>query len=112
MPAFPNLTDADITAIQDYLESLCPADAATGAELFGSNCATCHGTTGAGGRNGAGVRGPDIRCTESHDFLEKVMNGDDEMPAFPELDAAAISRIVGFVHGFCTDGNDDFWQGG
>ena len=107
MPPFPNLTDADIAAIQGYLETLCPAGAATGAELFASNCATCHGATGSGGRNGAGVRGPDIRCTESHDFFEKVMNGDDEMPAFPELDAEAISRIVGFVHGFCSDGGSD-----
>jgi mono/diheme cytochrome c family protein len=107
MPAFPNLTDADIQALQQYLDSLCPAGTASGADLYASNCASCHGATGGGGRNAAGVRGPNIRCKDGHDFQEKVRNGDDQMPAFPDIDAAAVSRIAAYVRTFCAGGGDD-----
>ena len=107
MPSFPNLTDADIQALQQYLESLCPVGTATGAELYASNCASCHGATGGGGRNAAGVRGPNIQCKEASEFQEKVANGDGKMPAFPELDAAAIGRIVTYVHTFCSGGGGE-----
>jgi ubiquinol-cytochrome c reductase cytochrome c subunit len=105
MPAFPALDDADIAAIQAHLDALCPAGTATGEELFASNCASCHGATGGGGRNADGVRGPDVRCQDTHDFLEKVRNGDDEMPAFPALDAPAIDRIIAYVRTFCSFDN-------
>jgi mono/diheme cytochrome c family protein len=106
MPAFPNLTDSDIQALEQYLESLCPAGTASGADLYASNCASCHGATGGGGRNAAGVRGPNVRCKDEHDFQEKVRNGDDEMPAFPDIDAAAVSRIVAYIRTFCSGGDD------
>ena len=35
---------------------------------------------------------------------EKVQYGDDEMPAFPALDAGDVSAIVTYVHGaFCAE---------
>jgi len=107
MPAFPSLTDDDIQALQQYLESLCPAGTASGADLYASNCASCHGATGGGGRNVAGVRGPDIRCKEASEFQEKVRNGDGKMPAFPDIDMAAITRIVTYVRTFCSGGAAD-----
>jgi mono/diheme cytochrome c family protein len=107
MPAFPNLTDADIAAVQAFLDGLCPIDSASGAELYASSCASCHGSGAAGGRNADGARGPDVRCKGTDEFLEKVTRGDGRMPAFPELPAPAIRRIADYVHGFCTGGIDD-----
>jgi mono/diheme cytochrome c family protein len=103
MPPFPDFADAEIALVQGFLESLCPTDAASGADLFAGNCASCHGADAAGGRSGAGVRGPDVRCKDADAFQEKVSRGDDEMPAFPELPPAAIARIAAFVAGLCTD---------
>ncbi len=104
MPAFPDLADADIAAIQAYLDGLCPVDQASGADLYAGSCASCHGSQAAGGQNAEHVRGPDIRCTEAGDFFEKVTRGEGAMPAFPELPAAAIERIAVYVQGFCTGG--------
>jgi mono/diheme cytochrome c family protein len=102
MPAFPELTDAEIDLIQGFLDTLCPTESASGAELYAGNCASCHGDDAAGGTNGSGVRGPDIRCQDADSFQEKVSGGDDEMPAFPGLPAAAIARIADFVGGLCV----------
>jgi mono/diheme cytochrome c family protein len=102
MPAFPELTDAEIDLIQGFLDTLCPTDTASGAELYAANCASCHGDDAAGGTNGSGIRGPDVRCQDADSFQEKVSGGDDEMPAFPGLPAAAIARIADFVGGLCV----------
>jgi hypothetical protein len=53
------------------------------------------------------VRGPDVRCKETREFIEKVTRGDGEMPAFPELPVPAIERIAAWVHGSCAGGGDD-----
>ena len=66
MPAFPKLSDAQVSAIVEHMRkwSTVPAvthntepvkgDAKHGAELFASHCAQCHGETGKGG-TGTGV---------------------------------------------------------
>jgi cytochrome c oxidase cbb3-type subunit 3 len=66
MPAFPNMSSADVDAIVGYLRSLSaePAptysdkplrgDVARGGELFASHCVACHGEQGQGGA-GTGV---------------------------------------------------------
>jgi mono/diheme cytochrome c family protein len=102
MPAFSNLADADIALIQTYLAGLCSASGATGADLYAGNCASCHGTDGGGGRNAAGVRGPNIHCKDTGEFLEKVRHGEDRMPAFPGLSDAEIQSIASYVQGFCA----------
>jgi mono/diheme cytochrome c family protein len=104
MPAFDAtaLTDADLTLIIDALASRCDG---TPAALFASNCVTCHGDTAGGGVNADGVRGPNIRCQEAPDFLEKVQGGGDGMPAFPELDVPTIEALANFVNAtFCALG--------
>jgi len=93
MPAFPptELTDAQITLIARYLAGLCtgrPAD------VYASNCATCHGATGTGGRNANGVRGPNIRCAGGGDLLEAVRSGSEGMPAFPELSSSRVQGLA------------------
>lgn len=102
MPAFPELRDAEIALIQGFLDTLCPTDGASGTELYAGNCASCHGDDAAGGTNGSGVRGPDIRCKEADELQEKVRRGDGDMPAFPELTTAAVGRIADFVSGLCV----------
>ncbi len=66
MPAFAQLSDADVSAIVGYLRGLAPADAkpvrakakpgnaARGAKLYESRCAACHGAHGEGS-HGTGV---------------------------------------------------------
>ena len=103
MPSFPNLTDADVAAIQAYLSSLCAAGGETGADLYTSNCTSCHGADAGGGENWQHVRGPNIQCTDSGDILEKVRNGSGKMPAFPTLTSARIALITSYIHGFCSD---------
>lgn len=104
MPAFPpaTLTDADVTRIVAALAARCDG---TPGGLYASNCLTCHGDTAGGGANADGVRGPNIRCQETPDFLEKVQGGGDGMPGFPELDVPTIEALADFVHAtFCALG--------
>ncbi len=104
MPSFPALASADLAAVTGFLDGLCTAHGRTGADLYAGNCATCHGATANGGRNGLGEPGPEIQCTGANDYQEKVQQGDDGMPAFPALSPGDVTAIVDFVHGaFCTD---------
>ena len=64
--------------------------------------ASCHGADAAGGTNGSGVRGLDIRCQEADAFQEKVSRGDGDMPSFSQLSPAAIGRIADFVATLCV----------
>lgn len=97
MPAFPNLSDTDIATIQAHLGTLCPAGAATGAELFASNCATCHGAD-AGGVDPA----PSVRCATMVADAVQVGRG-TRMPAFPSLAGADLSHLEGFLDQLCTE---------
>ena len=103
MPAFTTaeLSGAGVQQIETYLAGLCSG---APADVFASNCATCHGATGGGGRNADGVGGPNIRCSEGSDFTEAVRFGGEGMPAFRELDAGAVSRLASWVRSLCSLG--------
>lgn len=103
MPPFSTaaLSDEQLSLIVDYLAGLCSG---LGADVYASNCATCHGATAAGGRNADGVRGPDIRCTDANDFPEVLKNGEVQMPAFPTLAGSIAGELADFVHTFCMGG--------
>jgi mono/diheme cytochrome c family protein len=103
MPSLPALADAELARIDAHLDQLCTAAGRPGADLYAGNCGTCHGATAGGGRNALGVRGPDIRCQGANDFQEKVRKGDDDMPAFPALDAGDVTAIATWVRGtYCS----------
>jgi mono/diheme cytochrome c family protein len=105
MPAYPGLVAADRTALEVHMATLCIAAGRTAADLYGGNCASCHGATANGGTDGLGVHGPGIRCTGRNDYREKVAQGDDEMPAFPALGTPDVDAIVDWVHGaYCPGG--------
>ena len=99
MPAFMQLSDAEVNAIVGYLRALAPAgmkpetakakpgDAARGAKLYGERCASCHGAHGEGG-HGTGVtfsrprdlpilasalNNPGFLQSASDDFLKTVL---------------------------------------
>jgi mono/diheme cytochrome c family protein len=103
MPAFTRLPDAELVLVEAYLAGVCDQHGRSGEDLYAGNCATCHGQTAGGGRNGLGVRGPDVQCTGAGDYQEKVRSGDDDMPAFPALGTDDVDAIVTFVHGaYCA----------
>jgi mono/diheme cytochrome c family protein len=108
MPAFSTteLGGADVQHIESYLAGLCTG---APADVFASNCATCHGATAGGGRNADGVRGPNVRCSESSDFFEAVRFGSEGMPAFGDLGRNAVTQLASYVRSLCTlggGGND------
>jgi mono/diheme cytochrome c family protein len=103
MPAFPttDLPQDQLTLITDYLRSLCSG---SGADLYASNCASCHGPTAGGGRNADGVFGPNVRCSEGGDLGEAVRGGAEGMPAFPSLAGSQLTKLGGYLRSLCSLG--------
>ena len=101
MPAFAAFTSDDVTHVQQYLDQLCTASGATGADLYAANCSTCHGSTGGGGQNAFGEHGPDIRCYDPAAFFEAIQFGQEAMPPFPALDADRTAKIILWVRAPC-----------
>ncbi len=112
MPAFPNVEDARLTALLDYLKSGKDSGGAvhaaamlspnrkelTGARVYAKNCAICHGDDLLGAPSNypalVGVRG---RLADVQ-ILSNIHNGKGRMPAFRTLsdeDAAALLRFLG-----------------
>jgi mono/diheme cytochrome c family protein len=103
MPAFTTrqLSDDQVTLIAEHLGGLCSGLAE---DIYASNCATCHGASGQGGRSADAVAGPNIRCKDSGDFDEVLRRGKEEMPAFPSLTGVTATRLAHYLHGFCPSG--------
>jgi mono/diheme cytochrome c family protein len=99
MRPFPLMTDADIALVQGFLDRLCPAADATGAELFAGNCASCHGA------DASGNSAPSVRCSRNAGFA--VINGvigafPGYMPALLALSDPEIAKIQGHLRGLCA----------
>jgi len=103
MPAFSttDLPQDQLTTIADYLRSLCSG---SGADLYASNCASCHGPTAGGGRNADGVFGPNVRCSEGGDLGEAVRGGAEGMPAFPSLAGSQLTKLGRYLSSLCSLG--------
>ncbi|HXJ32694.1 MAG TPA: c-type cytochrome [Candidatus Eisenbacteria bacterium] len=107
MPAFTaiELSNADVTGVQTYLDGLCAASGPDRpADLYVSNCASCHGPTGGGGRDSSGVHGPEIQCQSAGDMSDAIRSGPDEMPSYPRFSAADITAVTDYLHGYCVGG--------
>lgn len=98
MPGFPQLSAADVLAIEAFLASFVdPAQPPTGGDLYARECAGCHGAEGEGGD-----RGPQIRHPVRPYATWIVRNGregrgyPDEMPDFDEdqVDDTALEEIL------------------
>ena len=111
MPSFPNVDDARLTALLEYLKSGKETgdvhDAAVtspnrhelaGARVYATNCALCHGDDLLGApSNYPGLVGVRLRLTDAQ-ILSNIHNGKGRMPAFHKLseaDAAALLRFLG-----------------
>ncbi|HXJ37153.1 MAG TPA: c-type cytochrome [Candidatus Eisenbacteria bacterium] len=97
MPSLP-FTDPEVTSMFGFFSPNCTQ---TPADLFASNCSTCHGPNGGGGQNADQVQGPNIRCSSSADVYDAVVDGTGGMPALPDLTNTQIDKIVTFVRTGC-----------
>lgn len=69
-----------------------------GAQLYGMNCAYCHGAGGQGGRATA-LTGPNVIALSDQDLIGIVHNGEaaQGMPAFPHLDDDETQALVRYL---------------
>lgn len=90
------LTDAEIWDVVTYALTLhvTPQDAAIGAQLWGEQCADCHGQTGAGDGPQAiedGLKMPALNDPAAtadrtlEDWFTLISEGKDDMPAFGDV---------------------------
>ncbi len=108
MPAFPELTDAEITTIQARLVASCPITSVTGAEVYAGNCASCHGTDATGG-----TAAPGIRCATRVANAVRVGRG-AAMPAMPDLATLEVGRLAEYLGTQCTAAGRpgaELWEG-
>ena len=74
-------------------------DIAEGKALFRSNCAFCHGMTGAGGRGPALNTGHFVHGSSDQDIKNVIRNGvpGTTMPSFESIDPDELNRLVAFI---------------
>jgi putative heme-binding domain-containing protein len=70
-----------------------------GAQLFGSNCAFCHGADGMGGRGPAIATLPKVIALSDQALIGIVHNGeaDQGMPGFPDLGDQGTRAVVQYL---------------
>jgi ubiquinol-cytochrome c reductase cytochrome c subunit len=80
-------------------------DPARGLELYATNCAQCHGASGAGGVAGGGAWTPVITGFDSQTVADAVRVGPFEMPRFAEeqLTDADVADVAAFLHTVGTE---------
>ena len=64
------------------IPELAEGDAARGQMLYATNCAQCHGSTGAGGVAGGGAWTPNVSQYDAITIAEAIRVGPFQMPAF------------------------------
>ncbi|ASN03930.1 c-type cytochrome [Virgibacillus necropolis] len=74
-------------------ETTAQGDAANGAEVYQSNCMSCHGQEGAGGS------GPALQASSDYDsVIQQVKNGGGGMPAFEgQLSEQEIADVSAYI---------------
>jgi ubiquinol-cytochrome c reductase cytochrome c subunit len=75
------------------------SDVADGGELFRLNCASCHGTTGAGAPLSAGKQIPSLRKSSDEQLYSAMLSGPENMPIFSDnqLTPTQKRQIVSYV---------------
>lgn len=83
------------------LPDVAAGDPARGQEVYATNCAACHGSTGAGGVAGAGAWTPNVNQYSAVTLAEAIRVGPFQMPRF---DAGQISdQEIGDIAGFLEE---------
>jgi ubiquinol-cytochrome c reductase cytochrome c subunit len=77
-----------------------PGDPGRGHELYATNCAQCHGATGAGGISADGTYVRGVQRLDPVAVYEATRVGPFQMPAFDDdvLSDQDVNDIVAFVH--------------
>ena len=110
MPSFPNIQQARLTALLEYLRtgkndltahrtaSTSPnRQELTGAKVYHSNCAICHGDDLLGApSNYPGLVNVRARLTDAQ-ILANIHNGKGRMPAFRKLSSADTQSLLRFL---------------
>jgi ubiquinol-cytochrome c reductase cytochrome c subunit len=80
-------------------------DPASGQAVWTSNCAHCHGSTGAGGVAGAGAWTPQVTGQEPEVIAEAIRVGPFNMPRFDEsqLTDQEVNDVVAFMDETATE---------
>jgi ubiquinol-cytochrome c reductase cytochrome c subunit len=75
------------------------SDIADGGELFRLNCASCHGTTGAGAPLSAGKMIPSLRDASDKQLYSAMLTGPENMPIFSnnQLTPQQKRQIISYV---------------
>jgi mono/diheme cytochrome c family protein len=97
MQFLQGLTEADIDAIAEYLNSR----DASGEQRYVATCAGCHGDNGSGGRTGEDVHG------DSADEIWEAIYDEEEMAYLACMPRSDIDSIAGFLAGLDDDFDDD-----
>lgn len=105
-PAFGEQEIRDLVAYVGSLGSGPPipdvdrqASVSDGMKIFVTNCAPCHGATGAGGAVGDGWFAPALDGASPRTVAEAMLVGPGQMPAFdlPNDDVSAVAAYVEYL---------------
>ncbi len=69
-------------------------DAAAGDAVYAAECSACHGAAGEGG---SGPAMSEVAGEGAAEIVEVVLNGDGDMPAFPEIPDQDIADLVAYI---------------
>jgi len=112
---------ADIDALVSYVSSLAPGgepvpalatgDVAGGRQLYLTNCASCHSSTGVGAALPAGFIAPSLLQTDPTRVAEAVRVGPGLMPPFPRsaLDDGQLADLVAYVRSLPSESDHGGW---
>lgn len=108
-PRKPTVTGADREALLAWMSSAFSltgqipqvevGDPRRGLEVYGAQCAHCHGSSGGGGVAGAGAYTPSITSYEPVVIAEAIRVGPFEMPAFSptQISDLQVGDVVAFL---------------
>jgi glucose dehydrogenase len=111
MPSFPNVQEARLVALLEYLKTGKDEPGAhngaapsspnrseiAGAEVYNHNCAICHGDDLLGApSNYPGLVGVRMRLTDAQ-ILDNIHNGKGRMPSFRKLTDADTNALLRFL---------------
>jgi ubiquinol-cytochrome c reductase cytochrome c subunit len=83
------------------------ADTALGQQLFSTNCAQCHGFSGAGGALTYGKTAPPLTSSTNTEIYEAMLTGPEAMPVFGDgtITPAEKRDIIAYIQQTKTEGN-------
>lgn len=85
------LTMTSLLACGDKSSALEGGDINIGEVLYTADCAACHGVDATGGS------GPSIIGEDPDEYFEIILEGEGDMPAFPEYTDQDITDVIAYI---------------